>query len=202
MRFLPTELDLLDLLEDSCVSTCSKLNSTVKTDAGDRLYQLSQYNPSNSLFLRAAYSYDATGRVTQIQNSSGPTFTLGYQYDARSQVTIHTLSRSGPSSTSTYSYDAIGHLETSQRNGSTTRFIYDALGNRSKMNTSSGTSSYSYDANSGRLLTAAVTPSGNYTFSYDDNGNLTAVGVGAGSGSIGGSAPPASSPVVRAVTMS
>ena len=65
------------------------LGMNTSYDGGDRLYQLSQYNPSNSLLLRAAYSYDATGRVTQIQNSSGPTFTLGYQYDARSQVTIH-----------------------------------------------------------------------------------------------------------------
>jgi len=99
-------------------------------------------------------------------------FRLSIPSILRLPLTIHTLSRSGPSSTSTYSYDAIGHLETSQRNGSTTRFSYDALGNRSKMNTSSGTSSYSYDANSGRMLTSANTPSGNFTFSYDDNGNL------------------------------
>jgi len=142
-------------------------------DSGDRITQLSQYRSDNGLFLRTTYSYNALSRITKIQNTTGPTLSLAYSYDARANVTAKTATTVGGTTTSTYGYDLLGHITSTSSNGSLTRYAFDAMGNRSKINTASGTSTYTYDSQTVRRLLSVTTPSGNFSFSYDANGNTS-----------------------------
>jgi RHS repeat-associated protein len=109
----------------------------------------------------ASYSYDADGRLTNLQqlNSSG------------SDIANYT-----------YSYDHASRLTQEQDNGTTTTYGYDA---DSEL-TSAGGVTYAYDQNGNRTMTGyttgtdnELTNDGTWTYTYDDEGNLIEKSMGA-----------------------
>ncbi len=107
------------------------------------------------------YTYDAVGRITDIQqrNGSGTVLeTFAYSFDNANRVTTETVN----GSTTTYAYDANNEL------------------------TGDGLNTYTYDGTGNRTNTGYVTGTGNqltndgvYTYTYDKAGNLIEKSKGA-----------------------
>jgi RHS repeat-associated protein len=114
------------------------------------------------------YTLDSLGFTTQEELPDGSLITYQYQ-SAFHALTTYTDERGN---TTTYAYDASGHL-TSQTNalGQTTTYAYNAAGEQVAVTDHLGhTTSYAYDSD--RRLTTTTDPLGNVTtYTYDANGN-------------------------------
>jgi len=156
----------------------------------------------NQVTGRTLFSYDKRGRVNKIEYPDG--LTKEYQYNRRSQLEQITLNGGTPDTTTlrygydnmgnllwyadpaesvplfTLSYDALNRLKTKTLNhiSKTMQLDYTAQGQRQKLAIlDNGTElfnySYSYD-NSGQLTALTESPLNNITnFSYDSRGFLT-----------------------------
>ena len=110
----------------------------------------------------SAYTYDAAGRLTQLQQndgSSNPLASYVYTYDAAGNLTSETLNGGTPTN---YTYDATNQLT----NDTTTSYSYDANGNRTM-------AGYSTGANN------QITSDGTWTYTYDNEGNIVKKSKGA-----------------------
>ena len=147
---------------------------------------------------RASYTYDGNGRVLTETLPTGDVTTYTYNALGQANTEVHSRTgttpesisytyyldgsvktKTGPSSTITYTYDSGGRLlSESETNGKTMTYAYDNCGNRSGLTvtgTESYTTNYTYDANN--RLTQEVKTTGNTSetsnYAYDDNGNQT-----------------------------
>ena len=157
---------------------------------------LAQYSYSPVLWLSqkilgngviSDYTYDLSARMTQLTHTHNATqhAQFNYEYDAAgnriSQEQIHR-----PTSSQTYSYDAINRI-TEFRQGtlsggsissplSQINYTYDASGSRTTVVDNSVTTTYS--PNSRHAYTSVTTGGGSpVSYGYDSNGNLTSDGV-------------------------
>ncbi|WP_292995946.1 pre-peptidase C-terminal domain-containing protein [Nitrosomonas sp.] len=119
-----------------------------------------------------ALSYDAAGRVTEIEYPNGRSLT--YTYDTGGRRTSMT-DQDGKAQL--YQYDTAGRLiNLSNNTGTLVDYTYDAAGNLIREDNGNGTATtYSYDA-AGRLreiinLDAHGSENSHYTYSYDSAGN-------------------------------
>jgi YD repeat-containing protein len=103
----------------------------------------------------ATYSYDAVGRLTNLQHRTGGGSLLAnytYTYDAASRLLPETLN----GTTKTYTYDTTHQLT----NDGSTAFSYDLNGNRTMAGYQTGTGN-------------RISNDGTWTYTYDAEGNLT-----------------------------
>ena len=122
------------------------------------------------------YFYDSLGRLDHLENGTGRQI-VRYTYDTVGRLTSEDR---GNNTTTSYGYDAAGHvvhLVNYGTNGSIlSRFdyTYDLNGNQTSITTSSGSNSFTYDG-IGQLTAAAYANGRNVTYAYDAAGNRTAV---------------------------
>ncbi len=140
------------------------------------------------------YTWDAAGHLTGVTNDNGASTEYGYDddgylaevnhlasdgavmygetYDRDASGRVTAIDGTDGSST-TYRYDLLGrlleevHTPAGGGGDETTTWEYDAVGNRIAITDSGGRRDCTTDAN-GRLL-----DDGDFTYSYDDNGNVT-----------------------------
>ena len=111
------------------------------------------------------YTYDADGNLT----SDGVNT---YAYNALNQL----VGVSGPSATTSYTYDALGHEVTSMANGQTMQYVIDPSGLGNVVSQYAGAAvQWSPITRTGLGLTSQVTSSGVYYYDYDALGS--AVGI-------------------------
>jgi YD repeat-containing protein len=116
----------------------------------------------------SAYTYDAGGRVTRIDNRDATGRTLSsfaYVYDAAGNPTQVTRSGPGAPLAITYSYDALNRLTREDHPRYSVQYTYDAAGNRTRLTAPQGAITYTYDA-ANQMLSA-----GSASFAYDADGN-------------------------------
>ncbi|MGA7218805.1 MAG: RHS repeat-associated core domain-containing protein, partial [Candidatus Sulfotelmatobacter sp.] len=102
------------------------------------------------------YTYDAAGRLTQVNDYNSDTGTYTFSYDNMNRLT---------STTTNYQFTSIG--------AQTVQYGYDAASNRTSMTDPVGTvTSYSYDQLN-RLTALSNSWAGAFGFSYDVLGNRT-----------------------------
>lgn len=116
-----------------------------------------------------AYSRDAQGRLTHLQDVHGRYFNIGYNPAGF----VSTLSDSGGRSTA-YSYDAQGHRTGETGPEGTTGYTYDAQNRMTQITyPNGGVKNYAYDAN-GRVL-SEDDGAGQNTLNYTYYASSTAV---------------------------
>jgi RHS repeat-associated protein len=103
-----------------------------------------------------SYSYDGDGNRTQLVDSTG---TTSNSYNAADQLT----SSSGPSGTTSYSYDTAGRLTAA----GTTSYTYNAANEVTSVSNGSSSTSYAYDGNG--IRATATTGGSTTSFVYDTN---------------------------------
>ena len=139
-------------------ATLEQPGGVVTTYMYDRLRRLTQQTTVNAQGQTLAdyrFTLGRTGNRTRVQEiHTGRT--LDYTYDNLFRLTRETVTGGNPNRTVDYAYDAVGNR----------LFRNDSVAGRIV---------YLYDADD-RVISANRVP-----YTYDDNGNLTAVGVGAGS---------------------
>jgi YD repeat-containing protein len=125
------------------------------------------------------YSYDAPGRLQnlQVKNGSGTTLeNFTYTYDLASRVTSQQVN----GATTSYQYDATNQWTSD----GVKSYSYDATGNRSMAGyqtgmgnqlTSDGVYGYSYDANGNLIKKTKGASAETWTFSYDNRNQLVGV---------------------------
>ena len=128
--------------------------------------------------------YNSDGDMTSFENALGELTTYtSYSYDAAGRLTnLQQLNSSASDMANyTYSYDKASRLTQEQDNGTTTTYGYDA---DSEL-TSAGGVTYSYDQNGNRTMTSyttgtdnELTNDGTWTYTYDHAGNLTEKSMG------------------------
>lgn len=126
----------LDYYDCTTGSQCGQLESVTNA-----LGHITNYN-----------SYDANGRLTQMTDANG--LATAYTYDLRGRVLTQVQTPpTGPTRTTSYTYDDVGQLETvTAPNGTILTYAYDAA----------------------QQLTSVTDNSGNkIEYGYDLNGNLT-----------------------------
>jgi RHS repeat-associated protein len=113
----------------------------------------------NTLIAQSDYSYDPSGRLTQLSHNRNSTVYANYQwsYDRSNRITQFI----SPDGTNNYNYDSRGELTgTNNTNQPNEAYSYDATGNR----TNAG---YQTGANNHMLS------DGTYNYIYDNEGNRT-----------------------------
>ncbi|MBE9136916.1 hypothetical protein IQ254_06825 [Nodosilinea sp. LEGE 07088] len=135
-----------------------------------------------------SYSYDSSGRLTQITHATAAAPIADYQlsYDAANRLT----SLVSPDGTATYTYDARDQLTgadyTAQSNEA---YTYDANGNRTNAGyqttannqlTSDGVFTYEYDNEGNRTRRTRISDSAVTTYEWDHRQRLVAVNEGDG----------------------
>ncbi len=146
-------------------------------DLRDRLKSVSTPTSGGVPANVRTYSYDLVGKITQVTESSDPTATVVYTYDARGRLTAE----QSRSVIHQYRYDAAGNrTEAEHGDGRKTVTIYDALNRPSQIsegsllnfNADKSTTTYGYDL-AGRAL-YLVAGNGQVTLnSYDPMGRLS-----------------------------
>jgi RHS repeat-associated protein len=153
-------------------------------DAANRVTQISVRKGAASPFIDAAYTYDATGDITQEDSTFPLTPILATQSRTITNNKLNQIVQNGDA-TCQYDldgnltavtgardwnavYDAENRLTEVTRNGVVTSFAYDGLGNRVRAATLSSVRNYHYDQR-GRLL-----------FETDADNQVTAMYVYAG----------------------
>lgn len=160
-----------------------------------QIYQKSTPLFSGGTYYWTTYTYDALGRVAQVQapylNASGTTVygTTGYDYEGLTQTvtdtqgnkTTTTVNAMGlpvsvtnaASATVTYTYDAVGNLLTvTDPKGNVTSYTYDVEGRKIQMvDPDRGTWNYAYDA-LGELLNTIDGDGHQMIYTYDILGRM------------------------------
>lgn len=124
-------------------------------------------------------SYDAAGRVIEVDNTKGTSVLSNFSYTLDSVGNPTRIVRTGtPDETATYSYDANNRLTSvcyqescPNANDPYIRYTYDEVGNRLTETKPSGETSYSYNG------ADELTQAGTVVYSYDANGNELSAGA-------------------------
>jgi RHS repeat-associated protein len=116
-----------------------------------------------------ARTYDQDGRIATY-TLAGTGFTV--VYDAASRIDFITET-SNPTNTNTYGYDALDRLTSATLPATSYGYTYDAVGNRLTRSAGANTDTYAYSGTSNRLssITPASGPARSFTF--DNNGSTT-----------------------------
>ena len=139
-------------------------------------------------------AYDNLGRLSTVSDPSGRSATIGY--DAASRVVSRTwaagafggavavtygydaagrrTSMTGPDGTTTWAYNALGRLSSTNAGGKALAYGYDAAGQRTSLTYPDATTATStYDA-AGHLATLSHPSAGTIAYAWDDDGRLLA----------------------------
>jgi RHS repeat-associated protein len=200
--------DIMGRLTSSSNAGTTNATPVVLTNSYDSLGRRSGLSASvNSVadFVNA-YSYDTTGRMTQITQTDGNSSAgdavkdkrVDISYDSIGRFTsiarYESLNTTNPIASTAFSYDTAGHLTSLQHTGFNNgaaasssmagySYTWDAADRLTSMNSvRDGLSTYSYDASS-QLTAADHTGQTDESFTYDANGNRTSVTLGAANGS-------------------
>ena len=110
------------------------------------------YDSSLTCFDTTTYTYDSKGRVTKEENSDG---SVAYEYDSRGNVTKETNvtveNDKTKTAVTTYTYDDMGNLLTTQSEGDSATYVYDKAGRTLRVTQNGETTRTIYD-NQGRTI--------------------------------------------------
>ena len=119
--------------------------ATLKNDYKGEVPEL--YDSSLTCFDTTTYTYDNKGRVTKEENSDGSS--ISYEYDASGNVTKETnvtLENDKTKTTvTTYTYDEMGNILTTQSEGDNGSYIYDKAGRTLRVTQNGETTRTLYD---------------------------------------------------------
>ncbi len=119
--------------------------------------------------------YISIGGVVQIYDKDGNLLSDGanvYTYNSLNDL----IGVNGPSGTTSYAYDSLGHRTTSTRNGLETRYLVDPTGIGNVIGEFNGGGSVIAHYTHGLGLTSQVTGSGTYYYDFDVLGSTAGVG--------------------------
>ena len=141
---------------------------------------------TNNQGLTTTFTYDALGRRTSMTHANG--VVTNYTYDAASQLLslVHQLGVTTINSF-TYTYDKVGNRKTKADNNGTADYTYDTLNRLIEATNplpSNPLESFNYDPVGNRVdsnqngasvfnVANQLEEDGNFTYTYDNNGNLT-----------------------------
>lgn len=105
------------------------------------------YDSSLTCFDTTTYTYDNKGRVTKEENSDGSS--VSYEYDASGNVTKETNvtveNDKTKTTVTTYTYDDMGNLLTTQSEGDSATYVYDKAGRTLRVTQNGETTRTLYD---------------------------------------------------------
>lgn len=111
------------------------------------------YDSSLTCFDTLSYTYDNKGRVAKEENSDGSS--VSYEYDASGNVTKETNvtveNDKTKTTVTTYTYDDMGNLLTTQSEGDSATYVYDKAGRTLRVTQNGETTRTLYD-NEGRVI--------------------------------------------------
>ena len=111
------------------------------------------YDSSLTCFDTTTYTYDSKGRVAKEENSDGSS--VSYEYDASGNVTKETNvtveNDKTKTTVTTYTYDEMGNLLTTQSEGDSATYVYDKAGRTLRVTQNGETTRTLYD-NEGRVI--------------------------------------------------
>ena len=111
------------------------------------------YDSSLTCFDTTTYTYDSKGRVAKEENSDGSS--VSYEYDASGNVTKETNvtveNDKTKTTVTTYTYDDMGNLLTTQSEGDSATYVYDKAGRTLRVTQNGETTRTLYD-NEGRVI--------------------------------------------------
>jgi len=155
------------------ISQGNGVTQSYSYNAGNLVTQVGAAKGTTSL-TRFQYTYDLAGRQISIAELDGDnTF---YNYDAKGQLTsdIRTSGTTVQSHSKIYTYDPRGNRLTLANNGTTTSYTYNAVNHLQNSITSGTATAYTYDAN-GNTLTDKVGSATATTYTYNADDQLTGV---------------------------
>ena len=124
--------------------------ATLKKDFKGEIPKI--YDSSLTCFDTTTYTYDSKGRVTKEENSDG---SVAYEYDSRGNVTKETNvtveNDKTKTAVTTYTYDDMGNLLTTQSEGDSATYVYDKAGRTLRVTQNGETTRTIYD-NQGRTI--------------------------------------------------
>ena len=119
--------------------------ATLKEDYTDTAPEL--YDSSLTCFDTTTYTYDNKGRVTKEENSDGSSGS--YEYDITGNVTKETNvileNDKAKTTVTTYTYDDMGNLLTTQSEGDSATYVYDKAGRTLRITQNGETTRILYD---------------------------------------------------------
>ena len=111
------------------------------------------YDSSLTCFDTLSYTYDNKGRVAKEENSDGSS--VSYEYDVSGNVTKETNvtveNDKTKTTVTTYTYDDMGNLLTTQSEGDSATYVYDKAGRTLRVTQNGETTRTLYD-NEGRVI--------------------------------------------------
>ena len=111
------------------------------------------YDSSLTCFDTITYTYDSKGRILKEENSDGSS--VSYEYDASGNVTKETNvtveNDKTKTTVTTYTYDDMGNLLTTQSEGDSATYVYDKAGRTLRVTQNGETTRTLYD-NEGRVI--------------------------------------------------
>ena len=111
------------------------------------------YDSSLTCFDTTTYTYDSKGRILKEENSDGSS--VSYEYDASGNVTKETNvtveNDKTKTAVTTYTYDDMGNLLTTQSEGDSATYVYDKAGRTLRVTQNGETTRTLYD-NEGRVI--------------------------------------------------
>ena len=111
------------------------------------------YDSSLTCFDTTTYTYDSKGRVAKEENSDGSS--VSYEYDASGNVTKETNvtveNDKTKTTVTTYTYDDMGNLLTTQSENDSAAYVYDKAGRTLRVTQNGETTRTLYD-NEGRVI--------------------------------------------------
>lgn len=125
--------------------------ATLKKDFKGEIPKI--YDSSLTCFDTLSYTYDSKGRVAKEENSDGSS--VSYEYDASGNVTKETNvtveNDKTKTTVTTYTYDDMGNLLTTQSEGDSATYVYDKAGRTLRVTQNGETTRTLYD-NEGRVI--------------------------------------------------
>jgi len=125
--------------------------ATLKKDFKGEIPKI--YDSSLTCFDTLSYTYDNKGRVAKEENSDGSS--VSYEYDASGNVTKETNvtveNDKTKTTVTTYTYDDMGNLLTTQSEGGSATYVYDKAGRTLRVTQNGETTRTIYD-NQGRTI--------------------------------------------------
>ena len=125
--------------------------ATLKKDFKGEIPKI--YDSSLTCFDTTTYTYDSKGRVAKEENSDGSS--VSYEYDVSGNVTKETNvtveNDKTKTTVTTYTYDDMGNLLTTQSEGDSATYVYDKAGRTLRVTQNGETTRTLYD-NEGRVI--------------------------------------------------